>query len=182
MTLLYQNRKSELVSFIGFRKYKQQILFHKQGLRSLIKEYFNGGDSLCNRCQGCDWLVSFDRWPVPPLVGSGSGRPWRGTSYSLTKHIDSFEAPPFNLFAPFHLNDVLVPPGRGRGVIQLQRERYQGGRRVLTNHGRALGNHLVGGLCDTFYQFFMPIPLDVTPLKALYAPDSSAQENMLPLW
>lgn len=52
---------------------------------------------------------------------------------------------------------------------------------VLKPHHRALGNHLVGGLCDTFYQFFMPIPLDVTPLRAFYAPDSSAQENMLPL-
>ena len=73
---------------------------------------------------------------------------------------------------------------RGRGVIQPGRvggERYGGGGGVLTPHYRALGNHLVGGLCDTFYQFFMPIPLDVTPLRALYAPDSSAQENMLPL-
>lgn len=68
-------------------------------------------------------------------------------------------------------------------VIQLRergRGRYRGGG-VLKPHHRALGNHLVGGLCDTFYQFFMPIPLDVTPLRALYAPDSSAQENMLPL-
>lgn len=73
---------------------------------------------------------------------------------------------------------------RERGVIQPRergRGRYRGGRRVLKPHRRALGNHLVGGLCDTFYQFFMPIPLDVTPLRAFYAPDSSAQENMLPL-
>ena len=73
---------------------------------------------------------------------------------------------------------------RERGVIQPRergRGRYRGGRRVLKPHRRALGNHLVGGLCDTFYQFFMPIPLDVTPLRVFYAPDSSAQENMLPL-
>ena len=73
---------------------------------------------------------------------------------------------------------------RERGVIQPrkgERGRYRGGGGVLTPHHRALGNHLVGGLCDTFYQFFMPIPLDVTPLRAFYASDSSAQENMLPL-
>lgn len=56
-----------------------------------------------------------------------------------------------------------------------------GQRRVLKPHHRVLGNHLVGGLCDTFYQFFMPIPLDVTPLRALYTPDRPVQENMLPL-
>lgn len=61
------------------------------------------------------------------------------------------------------------------------KRKVQAGGGVLTPHHRALGNHLVGGLCDTFYQFFMPIPLDVTPLRAFYAPDSSAQENMLPL-
>lgn len=61
------------------------------------------------------------------------------------------------------------------------KRKVEGGGGVLKPHHRALGNHLVGGLCDTFYQFFMPIPLDVTPLRAFYAPDSSAQENMLPL-
>lgn len=57
----------------------------------------------------------------------------------------------------------------------------QGRRRVLKPHYKLLGNHLVGGLCETFYQFFMPIPLDVTPLRAFYIPDSSVQENMLQL-
>lgn len=64
---------------------------------------------------------------------------------------------------------------------EMGRGRWGGQRRVLKPHRRVLGNHLVGGLCDTFYQFFMPIPLDVTPLRALYAPDRPAQENMLPL-
>ena len=110
---------------------------------------------------------------------------WGTNPSSHTKNVDSFEAPPFNLFAPFHLNDVLVRQGerercnsaKGRG-----KRKVQGGGGILTPHHRVLGNHLVGGLCDTFYQFFMPIPLDVTPLRAFYAPDSSAQENMLPLW
>lgn len=61
------------------------------------------------------------------------------------------------------------------------KRKVQGRRRVLKPNRGVLGNHLVGGLCDTFYQFFMPIPLDVTPLRAFYAPDSSVQENMLPL-
>lgn len=66
--------------------------------------------------------------------------------------------------------------GRSRG-----KRKVQGRRRVLEPKPGVLGNHLVGGLCDTFYQFFMAIPLDVTPLRAFYAPDSSVQENMLPL-
>lgn len=73
---------------------------------------------------------------------------------------------------------------REGGVIQSRKNgkrKVQGRRRVLKPRHRVLGNHLVGGLCDTFYQFFMPIPLDVTPLRAFYAPDSPAQENMLPL-
>lgn len=82
----------------------------------------------------------------------------RGTKPSShTKNIDSFEAPPFNLFAPFHLNDVLVRQGererercnsaKERGKRKVQRGEEEG---VLTPHHRALGNHLVGGLCDTF--------------------------------
>lgn len=70
--------------------------------------------------------------------------------------------------------DVIQPRRNGKRKVQ-------GRRRVLKPHHRVLGNHLVGGLCDTFYQFFMPIPLDVTPLRAFYTPDSPAQENMLPL-
>lgn len=91
------------------------------------------------------------RWPVF-LPGRR-----RGTKpSSSTKGTDSFRAPPFNLFAPFHRNDVLVVQGEG-GVIQLrERGSYRSGGGVLTPHHRALGNHLVGGLCDTFYQFFMP--------------------------
>ena len=42
-------------------------------------------------------------------------------------------------------------------------------RAALPPHN-ALGNHLVGGLCDTFYKFFMPIPLDVTPLGVPLCP------------
>lgn len=56
-----------------------------------------------------------------------------------------------------------------------------GQRRVLKPHSRVLGNHVVGGLCDTFNQFFMPIPLDVTLLRALYIHDRPVQKNMLPL-
>lgn len=133
------------------------------------------------------WLLfQIARWTVfiLPVHTTPPEDPWRGTKPSShTKPIDSFGAPPFNLFAPFHLNDVTVHQGeREGGVIQPRRRGRGRYRRVLKPHHRALGNHLVGGLCETFYQFFMPIPLDVTPLRAFYAPDSSAQENMLPLW
>lgn len=71
--------------------------------------------------------------------------------------------------------------GRREKAREKGKRKVQGRRRVLKPNRGVLGNHLVGGLCDTFYQFFMPIPLDVTPLGAFYAPDSSVQENMLPL-
>lgn len=40
------------------------------------------------------------------------------------------------------------------------------------------GKQLVGGLEDPFYQFFMPIPLDVTLLLSFYPSDNFTQENM----
>lgn len=40
---------------------------------------------------------------------------------------------------------------------------------------------LVGGPRDTFYQFFMPIPRNVTLLLCFYLSDNLTQENMQPL-
>lgn len=42
--------------------------------------------------------------------------------------------------------------------------------------------NLVGGPQDTFYQFFMPIPRNVTLLLCFYLSDNFTQENMQPLW
>lgn len=113
----------------NLNKASTQILFFNQ---IIIRHQMTGITGLTYKRITCDsflhYNVSFHelmassaRCPPPPPKNPSS---W-------TKNIDSFGAPPFNLFAPFHVNDVLVqgeerterermPRRRGRG-------RYGGG-------------------------------------------------------
>lgn len=56
-----------------------------------------------------------------------------------TKSVDSFGAPPFNLFAPFHLNEVLVQQGEGEG------EREGEGEGAGAPRSRGRGRYRGGG-------------------------------------
>ena len=75
------------------------------------------------------------RWPAIFLPVCTEEEDRGGAQNPLhTKNIDSYGAPPFNLFAPFHLNDVLVHQGereRCNSAKERGKRKVQGGRRGL---------------------------------------------------